>query len=69
MPRLRFIQPARSDRTSGRQASGLHSAAWLLLFSGLVCFGSALAQSCPSTPPPDCGIDSQIAAGRWHTVS
>jgi hypothetical protein len=25
------------------------------------------AQSCPSTPPPDCGIDDQIASGRWHT--
>ena len=25
------------------------------------------AQNCPTSPPPSCGIDDQIAAGRWHT--
>ena len=25
-----------------------------------------MAQSCPTSPPPDCGIDDQIASGRWH---
>ena len=36
-----------------------------LLALGLVAH-PLTAQSCPSTPPPECGIDNQIAAGRWH---
>ena len=41
----------------------------LLVFALAICTASsgAFAQSCPTDPPPDCGIDDQLAAGRWHT--
>lgn len=39
---------------------------WTMLAAVALLPAAASAQSCPTSPPPSCGVDDQIAAGRWN---
>ncbi len=57
-------------RSARGLAGALRDVAPLLLaiLAAIAVWPAAVAaQNCPTSPPPSCGIDDQIAAGRWHT--